>query len=59
MAANQHQKYDIFHVEHFPQISKLILDRADRDYRALVKRLTALSVIAAPSAGTLTKNVHK
>ena len=50
---NQHKKYDIFHVEHFSQNSKLILDRADRDYRALVKQLTALSTIAAPSAGTL------
>ena len=29
-----------------------------RVHRALVKRLTALSTIAAPSAGTLTKNVH-
>ena len=78
----QHQKYDIFHVQHFPQNSKLTLDRSHRDYRALVikstviavsitlsdaphahndlsKLLTALSTIAAPSAGTLTKNVHK
>ena len=75
-STNQHQKYDIFHVEHFSQNSKLTLDRS---HRALVnksavsitlsdapraqdnlsKLLTALSTIAAPSAGTLTKNVHK
>ena len=32
---NQHQKYDIFYVEHFFQNSKLTHDRAHRDYRAL------------------------
>ena len=35
---NQHQKYDIFYVEHFFQNSKLTLDRAHRDYRALVQQ---------------------
>ena len=35
---NQHQKYDIFHVEHFFQNSKLTLDRSHRDYRALGQR---------------------
>ena len=33
---NQHQKYDIFNVEHFFQNSKLTHDRAHRDHRALV-----------------------
>ena len=42
-----------FYFKHFPQNLKLILDRADRDYHALVKQLTAPSIIAAPSAGTL------
>ena len=76
---NQHKKWNHFHFEHFPQNSKLTLDRSHRDYRALVnksaarftfsdapraqvnlsKLLTALSTIAALSAGTLTKNVQK
>ena len=33
---NQHQKYDIFYVEHFFQNSKLTLDRPHRDHRDLV-----------------------
>ena len=42
---NQHQKYDIFHVEHFSQNSKLNLDRAHRDYRDLVEWLTAIAAL--------------
>ena len=37
-STNQHQKYDIFHVEHFSQNSKLTLDRSHRDYHALVNK---------------------
>ena len=36
-----------------------VLGLPHRVHRALVKLLTALSTIAAPSAGTHTKNVHK
>ena len=38
---------------------KLNFSDAPRDQDNLLKLLSALSAIAAPSAGTLTKNVHK
>ena len=37
---NQHQKYDIFYVEHFFQNSKLTLDRPHRNRRAPVDQVT-------------------
>ena len=37
---NQHQKYDIFHVENFSQNSKLTLDRAHRARRTPVDQDT-------------------
>ena len=46
-STNQHQKYDIFHVEHFFQNSKLTLDRSHRDYRALVNKSAVIVVSAA------------
>ena len=39
--------------------ASITLSDAPRAQDNLSKLLTALSVIAAPSAGTLTKNVHK
>ena len=38
---------------------KLNFSNAPRDQDNLLKLLSALSAIAAPSAGTLPKNVHK
>ena len=46
-STNQHQKYDIFHVEHFSQNSKLTLDCSHRDYRALVNKSAVIAVSAA------------
>ena len=37
---NQHQKYDIFYVEHFFQNSILTLDRPHRNRRAPVDQVT-------------------
>ena len=48
---NQHQKYDIFHVEHFSQNSKLNLDRAHRDCRALVNKSAAIAVFIQQDRG--------
>ena len=39
--------------------ASITLSDAPRAQDNLSKLLTALSVIAAPSAGTLTRNVHK
>ena len=46
---NQHQKWNNFHFEHFPQNSKLTLDRAHCACCALDEQLTAFLMLSASS----------
>ena len=54
-STNHHQIYDIFHVKHFSQNSKLTLDCSHCDYRALVNKST---VIAVSTASITLSNAH-